>query len=159
MTCSLGALAELVVEHAVLLAPHLVLDDGVDAPGLGLGDALPGQGVPRPRGHPGLHLLQLLAPQIHLLGGHESDVDPGRGRPRHRCGQAADAAVSAADRSWSLIGRARGPPGSHGSLRQSPQFPAILGERELDALDAWKFLPSLMTSALLYLPYPSKLAS
>ena len=77
MTCSLGALAELVVEHAVLLAPHLVLDDGVDAPGLGLGDALPGQGVPRPRGNPGLHLLQLLAPQIHLLGGHESDVDPG----------------------------------------------------------------------------------
>ena len=75
MTCSLGALAELVVEHAVLLAPRLVLYDGVDAPGLGLGDALPGQGVPRPREHPGLHLLQLLAPEIHLLEGCEADAD------------------------------------------------------------------------------------
>ena len=67
MTCSLGALAELVVEHAVLLAASLVLDDGVDA--------LPGQGVPRPREHPGLHLLQLLAPEIHLLEGCEADAD------------------------------------------------------------------------------------
>ena len=79
-----------------------MLDDGVDAPGLGLG-----QGVPRPREHPGLNLLQLLAPEIHLLGGREADVDLGRGRPRHRCGPAAVAAVSAADRSWALIGGIR----------------------------------------------------
>ena len=54
-----------------LLAGRLVLD----APGLGLGDALPGKGVPRPREHPGLHLLQLLAPEIHLLEGCEADAD------------------------------------------------------------------------------------
>ena len=66
-----------------LLAGRLVLVDGVDAPGLGLGDALPGQGVPRPREHPGLHLLQLLAPEIHLLEGREADAD--QSPARHGC--------------------------------------------------------------------------
>ena len=42
----LGALAKLVEEHGVLLAAGLVLDDGVDAPSLGMGEALPSQGVP-----------------------------------------------------------------------------------------------------------------
>ena len=36
-----GALAELVVEHAVLLAPVLVLKDDVNAPVLCISDGLP----------------------------------------------------------------------------------------------------------------------
>ena len=63
----LGALAELVEEHAVLLAPVGVLHDGVDAPVLGLGDGLSGQGMSGSCEHSRLHLLQFFSSQIHLL--------------------------------------------------------------------------------------------
>ena len=51
-TCSglfLGAFAEFVIEHTVLLAPGCVLHDRVDTSVLGLGDALPSQRVSRPK--------------------------------------------------------------------------------------------------------------
>ena len=54
---SLVALAELVVEHAVLLAAGLRFDDRVDAPVLVGGDALPRHRVPTSKQNPGLVLV------------------------------------------------------------------------------------------------------
>ena len=64
----LGALAELVVEHAVLLGSVGVLHDCVDAPVLGLSDGLSGEGMSGSREHSRLNFLQFLSPKIHLLG-------------------------------------------------------------------------------------------
>ena len=63
---SLGALAELVIEHAVLLATVLRLQDDVDAALLGVGQRLSGQRVTAAGEDAGLDLVEFLSSQVHL---------------------------------------------------------------------------------------------
>ena len=63
---SLGALAELVIEHAVLLATVLRLQDDVDAALLGVGQRLSGQRVTAAGEDSRLDLVEFLSSQVHL---------------------------------------------------------------------------------------------
>ena len=69
----LRAFPKLVVEHAVLLASILHLEDGVNAAILSLGDGLPSEGVTASCKHTRLHFVKLFPSNIcffrlHLLG-------------------------------------------------------------------------------------------
>ena len=64
----LVALAELVEEHAVLLASSLGLDDGVDAPVLVGSDGLPSHRVPASNQNSGLVLDVLLTVEVKFPG-------------------------------------------------------------------------------------------
>jgi len=60
-----SALSEFIVEHAVLLAPVLTLEDDVDTALLGLRQRLPRQGVPTSGENSRLEFVKLLASEIN----------------------------------------------------------------------------------------------